>query len=295
MKELCSCDCCSKPHAGYRTPWCDLLNGHDDSCAVLHLWYKIAAIQDEIDKRSSYLGKFRRTEEAQHLLDLIRFSKDEENMFIPMAKAAMADVFDVLFPNMPRHEKAYWWNEGTDTVVIDASHLDDGRLHLSETDEADEDGYVLVDEIPVDDDGFILIAEGGVDEDGYIIDDGSSVETIPFHAGQYVEFKKDLYMAIEDGSNKDYAGKLVPTEDYRNSMHYGILWRCKSNINAVEPLDVAIFETLVARIIYKWLEYAYPDEASRFLNQYNEGLVAIRNRAGILDGPKIANRIPRMF
>ena len=80
-------------------------------------------------------------------------------------------------------------------------------------------------------------------------------------------------------------------------MHYGILWRCKSNINAVEPLDVAIFETLVARIIYKWLEYAYPDDKTlaMFLNQYNEGLVAIRNRASILDGPKIVNRIPRMF
>ena len=120
---------------------------------------------------------------------------------------------------------------------------------------------------------------------------------VTFYAGQYVKYNNDLYKAIEDGSSDDFAGKLVPTEDYRNSMHYGILWRCKSNINAVEPLDVAIFETLVARIIYKWLEYAYPDDKTlaMFLNQYNEGLVAIRNRAGILDGPKIVNRIPRQF
>ena len=245
MKELCSCDCCSKPHAGYTTPWCSLLHGQDDSCAVLHLWYKIPMIQDEIDKRSSYIGKFRRTEEAQHLLDLIRFSKDEENMFIPMAKAAMADVFDVLFPSMPRHEKAYWWDEGKETAEFTDDPLPD--------------------------------------------------PAVTFYAGQYVKYNNDLYKAIEDGSSDDFAGKLVPTEDYRNSMHYGILWRCKSNINAVEPLDVAIFETLVARIIYKWLEYAYPDEAPRFLNQYNEGLAAIRNRASILDGPKIVNRIPRMF
>lgn len=245
MKELCSCNCCSKPHAGYVTPWCSLLNGQDDSCAVLHLWYKIPMIQDEIDKRSSYLGKFRRTEEAQHLLDLIRLSKDEENMFIPMAKAAQADVFDVLFPNMPRHEKAYWWDEGKETAEFTDNPLPS--------------------------------------------------PAVTFHAGQYVKYNNDLYKAIEDGSSDDFAGKLVPTEDYRNSMHYGILWRCKSNINAVEPLDVAIFETLVARIIYKWLEYAYPDEAARFLNQYNEGLAAIRKRANILDGPQIAHRIPRMF
>lgn len=243
MKELCSCDCCSKPHAGYVTPWCNLLNGQDDSCAVLHLWYKIAAIQDEIDKRSSYLGKFRRTEEAQHLLDLIRFSKDEENMFIPMAKAAMADVFDVLFPTMPKHEKAYWWNEGTDTVVFTDNPLPD--------------------------------------------------PAVTFKPGQYVEYNGELYKAVNDGSSDDFAGKLVPTEDYRYSMHYGILWRCKSNINAVEPLDVAIFETIVARIIYKWLEYAFPDEAARYLNDYNEGLSAIRNRAKILEGPKIVNRISR--
>ena len=230
----------------YVTPWCSLLHGQDDACAVLHLWYKIPMIQDEIDKRSSYLGKFRRTEEAQHLLDLIRFSKDEENMFIPMAKAAMADVFDVLFPNLPRHEKAYWWDEGKETVEFtDAPSLPD--------------------------------------------------PAVTFYAGQYVKYNNDLYKAIEDGSSDDFAGKLVPTEDYRNSMHYGILWRCKSNINAVEPLDVAIFETLVARIIYKWLEYAYPDEAARFLNQYNEGLAAIRNRAGILNGPQIVDRIPRAF
>lgn len=246
MKELCSCDCCSKPHAGYTTPWCSLLRGQDDSCAVLHLWYKITAIQEEVDKRSSYLGKFRRTEEAQHLLDLIRFSKDEENMFIPMAKAAMADVFDVLFPNMPKHEKSYWWDEGKETAVFR-------------------------DPLPT--------------------------PAVTFYAGQYVEYNDDLYRAIEDGSSDDFDGKLVPTPDYRRSMHYGILWRCKSNINAVEPLDVAIFETLVARIIYKWLEYAYPDDKtlSIFLNQYNEGLAAIRNRASILDGPKIVNRIPRAF
>lgn len=293
MKELCTCVSCATPYSGYVTPWCDLLKGHDTSCAVLHLWYKIAAIQEEIDKRSSYLGKFRRTEEAQHLLDLIRFSKDEENMFIPFAKAAQADVFEVLFPHMPRHEKSYWWNEGTDTVVITDTDIDDGLLHLSELSKTDDEGYLLVDEIPVDEDGNVLVYESGVDEEGYIVKDDSQIDTIPFYSGQYVELKGGLYKAIEDGSNKDYAGKLVPTEDYRNSMHYGILWRCKSNINAVEPLDVAIFETLVARIIYKWLEYAYPDEAARFLNQYNEGLAAIQSRAKILDGPKIVERIPR--
>lgn len=243
MKELCSGSCCARKGAMYVTPWCKMLQGKDSSCAILHLWYTIPFFQEEIDKRSSFLGSMRRTEEAQHLQDLIRMSNDETNMFIPFAKAAMADVFDALAEYMPKHEKAYWWREGQETAVFTDNPLPD--------------------------------------------------PAVTFYAGQYVEYNGDLYIAIEDGDSDDFAGKLVPTEDYRNSIHYGILFGCHSNINAVEPLDVAIFEALVARVIYKWLRYAYPEEAPAYLDEFNEHLDKIKKRASLLENVRIVRRIPR--
>ena len=245
MKEICQCNC-SSPATAYRTPWCSMLRGGEPT-ELLHLWYKIDVLRDEVDKRSSYLGKLRRTDEAQHLLDLIRLSADEEDLFIPFAKAAMSDVFDVLNTYMPKREKALFWRKGKDTAVFSD-------------------------------------------------DEGLPNPPVVFHAGQYVEYNGELYMAIENGSSDDFAGKLVPTEDYRDSIHYGLNWKCcGSNINAVEPLDTAIFEALVARIIYKWLCYSYPDEAPRYLNEWNESLEQIRHRCNILNGPQIVNRIPRLF
>lgn len=166
-------------------------------------------------------------------------------LFVPYAKAAMADIYDALHTYLPRHEKAYFWREGKDTAVFTDNPLPSPAVTFTE--------------------------------------------------GQYVEYNGDLYVAIEDGSSDDFAGKLVPTEDYRDSIHYGIVWRCSSSINAVEPLDVAVFEALVARIIYKWLSYAYPDEAPRYLSEYEEHLDKIRRRGAILAGAQIVNRIPRMF
>ncbi len=245
MKEICQCNC-SVPAVAYRTPWCNLLCG-GEAFEILHLWYKLAVLREEVKKRSSYLGKLRRTEEAQHLLDLIAMTEDEEDLFVPFAKAAMSDVFDVLHTYMPKREKALFWREGKETAV-----------------------FTDIPELPD--------------------------PPVVFHAGQYVEYNGELYMAIEDGSSDDFAGKLVPTEDYRDSIHYGLNWKyCGSNINAVEPLDTAIFEALVARIIYKWLTYSYPDEAPRYLNEWNECMEQIRHRCNILNGPQIVNRIPRIF
>lgn len=251
MREYCTCNSCAAPNVPYKTPWCDMLMRSKSSCGLLHLWYNLEMVRKEIEKRTAYLGKFRRTEEAKHLLDLIQMTEDNENMFVPFAKAAMSDVFDVLSNHMPTHEKALWWMEGKDTVIIDDDESESG--------------------------------------------DESEDEPIVFHAGQYVLYNGELYIAIADGDSRDIAGKLVPTEDYRNSMHYGIMWNCCSNINAVEPLDVAIFEALVARIIYKWLQYAYPDEAPRYLAEFDEYKAQIKSRANILDGPKIINRIPRIY
>lgn len=216
-------------------------------------------------------------------------------LFIPFTKAAMADLYSVLNMYMPRHEKAYWFREGRDTVSFDSSGTDPNLLHLSQLSEVDDEGFLIADNIPVDDEGYIRIAETAVDDEGYIISDGSETEPVTFYASQYVIVDGKLYIAIEDGDSSDYIGKIVPTEDYRDSVHYGILWHCQHNINAVEPLDTAIFETLVARIVYKWVAKAYPVEAEAYLAEYNENAERIREFARIMEGPQIVNRIPRMF
>ena len=246
MKEICQCNCSLS--AGYRTPWCDLLHSLNGTTGeVLHLWYKLDWLRKEVSKRSAYLGKFRRTEEAAHLLDLIKMTQDEDNLFVPFAKAAMGDVAEVLAMYAPRHEQAFFWNEGKTTVVF----TDDPSL---------------------------------------------PDPAVTFVKGDFVQYNGNLYKAIADGSSDDFAGKLVPTEDYRESIHFGILWKCcHSNINMVEPLDTAIFEALVARIIYKWLQYSYPEEAPRYLAEWNECVGQIKTRVRFLDGPQIVNRIPRVF
>ena len=216
-------------------------------------------------------------------------------LFVPFTKSAMADVYAVLNRYMPRHEKAYWFREGRDTVSFDSSGTDPNLLHLSQLSEVDDEGFLIADNIPVDDEGYIRIAETAVDDEGYIISDGSETEPVTFYAGQYVIMDGDLYIAIEDGDSSDYIGKIVPTEDYRDSVHYGILWHCQHNINAVEPLDTAIFESLVARIVYKWVAKAYPMEAEVYLAEYNENAERIREFARIMEGPQIVNRIPRIY
>lgn len=245
MKEICQCTCSL---TGYRTPWCDLLKSLNGTTGeVLHLWYKLDWLRDEVAKRSGYLGKFRRTEEAQHLLDLIKMTADENNLFVQFAKAAMGDVAQELAMHAPRLEQTFFWNEGKTTIVFtDTPSLPDPAVTFA------KDDYVL--------------------------------------------YNNELYKAIANGSSDDFVGKLVPTEDYRKSIHFGIVWSCcNSNINMVEPLDTAIFEALVARIIYKWLQYSYPDEAPRYLAEWNEYVEQIKTRVRFLDGPQIVDRIPRSF
>jgi hypothetical protein len=60
----------------------------------LHFNYRLAELQEDVERTTSYLGKFRRTESAAHLQDLIAMTKDESNMFTPIAKEVALSVFD---------------------------------------------------------------------------------------------------------------------------------------------------------------------------------------------------------
>lgn len=103
----------------YRTPWCDMLGCcSGETMDILHLYYPLALLQEEIHKRTSYLGKHRGTENAPHLLDLIAMTKDESDLFHSFARSAMAKVFDPLGKHTRHIEKAYIWDVNCRTITL---------------------------------------------------------------------------------------------------------------------------------------------------------------------------------
>lgn len=207
-------------------------------------------------------------------------------LYIPYAKSAMADVFEALQTYAPKQEMAYFFNEGKTTVTFDDVNAEGS---------VDSDGYMYLPSlVNMDVNGYVPL-NISVDVNGYATFQNEPIELVKFNKGDYVLYNGNLYMAIADGSSEDYIGKLVPTEDYRGSIHYGIMWQCcTSNINMVEPLDTSIFDALVARIIYKWLRDAYPVEAPRYLEEWNENISLVRQRCNSMWGVKVVNRIPRI-
>lgn len=315
----------------YKTPWCEMIKCSRD-INIIHLWYKLDWLQDEIEKRSSYLGKFRRTEEAKHLLDLISMTTDEEDLFYPFAKAAMADVFDVLSQYITRDKCAFLWNEGVNSIFIPSLPNWDKAtfVHNIETNgiytsffsipKADHTTMDISLTIEVRDgnntDTINSVATYDTNEDLWKIEDIQSMvrnsivvdyyttiklisataiwkSPITYKEGDWIDYNDKVYIALGSG-NANNMDALLETFDFRHSIHYLLAFPKDWNINMIEPLDTAIFEALVARIIYKWLQYAYPDEAKRYLNEWEECLQKIMLRCNELYAEKIVKRIPRI-
>lgn len=89
----------------------------------LHFAYRLEDLQAEIEKRTFYLGKFRRGEngEVPHLLDLIGMSRDEGDLLYSFAKAAMADVFDSVNQYTLHIPKEYVWKKPLSKEPIQVS------------------------------------------------------------------------------------------------------------------------------------------------------------------------------
>lgn len=68
----------------------------------LDLWYPLEELKQEIGMRTAYLGKLRSSEQAEHLLDLIHMTDDEENLLMSFANNAMAEVYEC-FSKYARH------------------------------------------------------------------------------------------------------------------------------------------------------------------------------------------------
>jgi len=64
-----------------------------DDKLIIDLYYPISEIREEVKMRTSYLGRFRRTEDNPHLLDLLAFTEDDNDLFMSYAHSAMTMVF----------------------------------------------------------------------------------------------------------------------------------------------------------------------------------------------------------
>lgn len=86
----------------------------------LHFAYRLEDLQAEIEKRTFYLGKFRRGEngEVPHLLDLIGMSRDEGELLYSFVRAAMADVFDGINQHTLHIPKEYLWKKPASQTPI---------------------------------------------------------------------------------------------------------------------------------------------------------------------------------
>lgn len=86
----------------------------------LDLWYPLEELKQEIGMRTAYLGKLRSSEQAEHLLDLIHMTDDEENLLMSFANNAMAEVYEC-FSKYARH------------LHVPTMVLNDGELNTVKT------------------------------------------------------------------------------------------------------------------------------------------------------------------
>ena len=103
------------------------------SNSTLHFSYRLVDLQKEIEKRTFYLGKYRNTEGAAHLMDLIGMSRDEGDLLYPFAKAAMADVYDQLNMSALHIPKKYEWKDLAQPIILNEKKDLEGKINQDDT------------------------------------------------------------------------------------------------------------------------------------------------------------------
>ena len=77
-------------------------------------------------------------------------------------------------------------------------------------------------------------------------------------------------------------------------IHYYIAFPNYLNDSLIAPLDNAILEALVNRVIWKWICIAYPEEAQAYDTFYQQALVSLKTRCNIFS-KNWAERTPRIY
>jgi hypothetical protein len=342
---------------------------------TIHFSYNLLSLQKEIEKRTFYLGKYRKSEEAQHLMDLIGMSRDEGDLLYPFVKAAMADVYDNLNLHTTHITKLYEWKEPSDAIVIakipQLNELQSSSINVAEL----PDGRSIVVSGTITDGG--LKNGGNVDTSIYRIATRATVEVttkygiigtdvviqqkktinfdipseylrslgnnqwqiVPFSIpvpldaqsnmiteetianigtvsleqgtmvleeinptflpeGTIIKVDDITYEITEDTDStklklNKQAKQVDPNETLVEGIHYYLSVPNYINLSSLAPLDTAIMEALVNRIIWKWLVLSYPAEAATYDTLYQDNLKSIALRCNIFN--KHWQKVPRIF
>ena len=337
----------------------------ENTCSYqLHFNYRLDDIQREIEKRTSYLGKFRRTEQASHLQDLIAMTRDEQNLLIPFAQSAMADVWDQLRKGVLHLSGLdYEWEDKVDVrditlnpaVRVGAEELvsnhTDNTITIKDSFSILEkiDTYIYGVELDVElKVGTMFYVKDGMDSqvvnertvktripytntyyaDGtwniipYTIEikldgasDFTSNEVITnativsvsassynkreesIDLGEYIKVNDKVYCVVKHTNvntidmNKDVVE--VTTLDISDGIHYRMNIPSRINTNLITPLDTAILNALVNKIVHSWLLLSYPTEAEVYAALYASAAAQVYQRCNIFNVTH--NKVPRIF
>lgn len=123
-------------------------------------------------------------------------------------------------------------------------------------------------------------------------------EPTMLHTGDLIVYNnKEYEMVVDTDTNHFGVTKDAMLFDKNNTMsdgiHYYMEVPCYINDTAAEPLDTAILEALVNRIIWKWLILSYPNEAAAYDTIYKECLNSIRMRCNVFN--KTWQKTPRIL
>ena len=110
-------------------PWCGLLK---PDLEKWHFFYKIDDVKEEVFKRTSYIGRFRKANEKSdgNLTDVLSLSPDEHDMLVPFMKSAMADVFDTLIKFTNTDDNAYSYDENAETKKVNSLEFEFSNSYI---------------------------------------------------------------------------------------------------------------------------------------------------------------------
>lgn len=333
----------------------------------LHFNYTVEDLQNEVEKRTSYLGKFRKTDEAAHLQDLISMTKDEENLFIPLAKDSMMEVCDVLRKGAMLMPYRYCeWKEKENVLDVKVNPLvtlDEKSLFLYSSalpNSIEMGGEFALNEV-VDYSSYNAEVEVTVEyetEFHSLLPPSTPIYTIKtvtfripvvydalaglwlfssmpvpvelepatplvsaevinsvvsynftgnvyavnktahvLNVGDIIEHDGGYYKLLVDTNinslDLDKDAQQIDPLDINGGIHYYIYVPQYLHKRFVAPLDIALLESLVNKVILKWLLFSYPKEAETYIALDKQKEEQIYSRSSIFKNT--VNKVPRIL
>ena len=205
---------------------------------VVHYYYPLSMLEEEVYKRTSYIGKHRTdaVESAgSNMLDAVALTRDERPMFLTLCRDAADEVYRLIEPFVYDPRTSFFFNEeGTAVKYIEGAG------------------------------GGISIRKGDWVE--YHADSQTDTFTL------YIALRD----TTTDTPISDTSAFAPADADTRRSVHYIIGKPAWVLENSVQSTDHNIQEALIAHILWKWLSIVLPGEAAAYAAQFDERCLRVR-------------------